>query len=152
MNHYDILGVTRYATQKEIATAFRALAKKYHPDLNKSPDAKERFCQIYEAYSILNDDNKRKLYDSIIFRKAEDIKKETEDTKTYTQWQEAAKKESTYYSEKKYSEFKKKVLDVMKGVAMSLAYIILNLVITTVIRIIIAAALLGVGYLILRMA
>ena len=63
-DYYEILGVPRNATKEEIKRAFRQLALKYHPDRNKSPDAEEKFKEISEAYAILSDDEKRRLYDT----------------------------------------------------------------------------------------
>jgi hypothetical protein len=60
---YDILGVSRQASQEEIRSAFRQLARQYHPDVNKSPTANEEFIKIAEAYRVLSDRNLRSLYD-----------------------------------------------------------------------------------------
>ncbi|AKK20271.1 molecular chaperone DnaJ [Candidatus Liberibacter africanus] len=61
---YQVLGVDRNANDQELKTAFRTLAKKYHPDRNQGdPDAKEKFRQISEAYDVLRDSQKRALYD-----------------------------------------------------------------------------------------
>ena len=64
-DYYDILGVPRTASQKEISTAFRKLARKYHPDLNKDDkQAEARFKEISEAHEVLSDQKKRELYDA----------------------------------------------------------------------------------------
>lgn len=62
-DYYDILGVSRDASKSEIKKAYRKLALKYHPDKNKAKDAEEKFKEISEAYAVLYDDEKRKLYD-----------------------------------------------------------------------------------------
>lgn len=62
-NYYDVLGVDKNADDKTIKSAFRKLAKQYHPDVNKEPGAEEKFKEIGEAYSVLGDAEKRKQYD-----------------------------------------------------------------------------------------
>jgi curved DNA-binding protein len=61
---YDVLGVSRDASQEEIQQAYRKLARTYHPDLNKDPGAEDRFKDISEAYSVLSDPDTRKRYDA----------------------------------------------------------------------------------------
>ena len=61
---YEVLGVSRDASQSDIKKAYRKLAKKYHPDTNAgNEEAAEKFKELSEAYSILNDPEKKKLYD-----------------------------------------------------------------------------------------
>ncbi len=62
-DYYEILGIDKNASKKEIKKAFRKLAKEKHPDRNKSKNAEEEFKEIKEAYEILSDDQKRKAYD-----------------------------------------------------------------------------------------
>jgi molecular chaperone DnaJ len=62
-DYYEILGVSRNASQDELKSAFRRLARQYHPDVNNSPDAEERFKEINEAYAVLSDSEKRAAYD-----------------------------------------------------------------------------------------
>src|SRR5574344_857563 len=60
---YEILGVDKNASQEDIKSAYFKLAKKYHPDVNKAPEAATKFKEINEAYSCLSDPDKRKNYD-----------------------------------------------------------------------------------------
>ena len=63
-DYYDVLGVRKNSTKQEMKSAYRKLAKKYHPDMNKgNPSAEQMFKEITEAYNVLSDDGKRKLYD-----------------------------------------------------------------------------------------
>lgn len=62
-NAYDVLGVARDADQDTIRKAYKKLAKKFHPDLNKSKEAVEKFKEINGAYDAVGDEDKRKLYD-----------------------------------------------------------------------------------------
>lgn len=64
LDYYKVLGVARDADAETIKHAFKELARKYHPDVNKAPDAADRFKQAAEAYSVLSDPQKRAAYDS----------------------------------------------------------------------------------------
>ncbi len=64
-DYYSVLGVDRGATQEQIQKAFRKLARKFHPDVNKAKDAEARFKEINEAYEVLGDPEKRKRYDTL---------------------------------------------------------------------------------------
>ena len=60
---YEVLGVSREATEDEIKKAFRRRARELHPDVNKAPDAEEQFKELNEAYDVLSDATKRAQYD-----------------------------------------------------------------------------------------
>lgn len=62
-DYYDVLGVSKDASQDDIKRAYRKLAVQYHPDRNKSPDATDKFKEVSEAYAVLSDDEKRRMYD-----------------------------------------------------------------------------------------
>ena len=62
-DYYEILGIPRNASVDDIKTAFRKLARQYHPDVSKEPDAEEKFKEINEAYGVLSDPQKRARYD-----------------------------------------------------------------------------------------
>lgn len=65
-DYYKLLDVTKASSQDEISKAFKKLARKYHPDLNPdNPEAEAKFKEINEAYEVLKDPEKRKLYDSL---------------------------------------------------------------------------------------
>ena len=74
-DYYKILGVERGASEEVIKKAYRKLARKYHPDVSREPNAKERFQEVSEAYETLRDKEKRAAYDSLgSFRPGQDFR------------------------------------------------------------------------------
>lgn len=63
-DYYSVLGVNRGSNPADIKKAYFKLAKEYHPDVNKSAGAKEKFAEINEAYETLGDEQKKRVYDT----------------------------------------------------------------------------------------
>ena len=62
-DYYEVLGVDRNASEEELRKAYRTLARKYHPDVNKADDAEAKFKEVKEAYEVLNDPQQKVRYD-----------------------------------------------------------------------------------------
>src|SRR3954470_14679746 len=75
-DYYKVLGVERGAAEEDIKKAYRKLARKYHPDVSKEANAKEKFQEVSEAYETLRDKDKRAAYDSLgsSFRPGQDFR------------------------------------------------------------------------------
>lgn len=71
-DYYEVLGLSKDANEEQIKKAYRTLAKKYHPDLNKDADAPEKFKEVQEAYEVLSDPQKRSTYDQYGFAGLDD--------------------------------------------------------------------------------
>ena len=69
-DYYEVLGLSKGASEEEIKKAYRKMAKKYHPDINKEPGAEEKFKEINEAYEVLSDPQKKATYDQFGDRKS----------------------------------------------------------------------------------
>lgn len=65
VDYYKVLGVSKDISQNDMQRAYRKLARKYHPDVNKDPGAEDKFKEISEAYEVLKDPEKRKMYDEL---------------------------------------------------------------------------------------
>src|SRR3989338_8708344 len=66
-DYYDVLGLHKSASQEDVKRAYKELAKKYHPDINKEEGVEEKFKEVLEAYTVLNDPQKKQQYDQFGF-------------------------------------------------------------------------------------
>lgn len=103
-NYYEILGVQPESTFSEIKSAYRKLARKYHPDVNKEPESIQRFKDILEAYETLSDEVKRKQYNTLhgFYNSSNSFKNQRQDTNTSSSYR---------YSSGTNAEFKKNASD-----------------------------------------
>jgi len=107
-DYYEILGITRNATKKEIEEAYRKKAKQFHPDINKSPDATEKMQEINKAYEVLSDPQKKEMYDNNTYGDtAEDYYDDDEDD-------DYDDDEDDDYYTNKYKEEEKRTLEEIK--------------------------------------
>lgn len=101
-DYYQILGVSKNASQTEIKTAYRNGCKQFHPDKNAHPDAHLRFIEIHEAYEFLGDEKQRKAYDLAQHRKITPRYEQYYQQKEY-----AARTRAREYARQDFEQFKK---------------------------------------------
>ncbi|MCC6600767.1 MAG: J domain-containing protein [Crocinitomicaceae bacterium] len=85
-NYFEILGLKEGASEAEIRSAFRTLVKQYHPDLNASPEAQNKFIEIQQAYQILTDASMRESYLKIFGRRVISREEQLLREKIYREW------------------------------------------------------------------
>jgi curved DNA-binding protein CbpA len=109
MNYYQVLGLSPEATEKEIKSAYRTLAKVWHPDKNKAENARAQFIVITEAYQILSDENLRPIYDQKLhrssYREQSMRQKEQEYRAWFERYQQQAQRNAQAYASSSYDEF-----------------------------------------------
>ena len=106
-NYYAILNISNNSTKTEIVKAFRSLAKKYHPDKNASPNASEKFREVFEAYEILKDEEKRKIYNRYWNVKYQNktVTSQNDFEPEFKEQREYAKQSAEKYSKMPYEDF-----------------------------------------------
>lgn len=141
-DYYKILGLTSKASKSEVIGAFRVLAKKWHPDINRSNQASQVFREVYEAYEILKDDKKRLAYDALLDAERNSHQKanasfsqgsaysQTSQSGNYAyqSWQREAQDKASYYASKSYNTFFKEILKSTAKVASAVGEGILAIV------------------------
>ncbi len=118
MDHYNTLGLTHMADGTAIRAAYRALAKVYHPDVSKLPDAHERFVAITEAYEVLSDPLARDRYDRT--RQSPSPKRaspqnEARYARATEARQRAAREHAEQYTRMRYDQFDQYAFDTVAG-------------------------------------
>lgn len=106
-DYYNILNISNNSTKAEVVKAFRELAKKYHPDKNHSTNASEKFREVFEAYEILKDENKRKTYDQYWKQKYQNktVRNQSDFEPEFKEQREYAKQSAEKYSKMPYEDF-----------------------------------------------
>ena len=127
IDYYAILEIESTASQNEIKSAFRKLSKKWHPDLNSSPDAHEKMIEIIDAYTFLSDEKKRKVYDVEykIFNQSKTVKVEdyTIQNENLNSWMKESREKAKSMYNQVVEEFRETIKSSEKGIMSYLNYI-----------------------------
>jgi hypothetical protein len=117
VNYYQILEIEVSASEQEIKRAFRKLAKKYHPDVNHSSDAPDRFKKVYMAYEVLSDPYKKRLYDELKEESQQQYSHAEQASSAHNsgfnydagfdEWEYRAQQRAEHYADMGYEQFKK---------------------------------------------
>lgn len=131
-DYYEILRISENATLSDIKTAFRELAKKYHPDKNKSTDADLKFREVFEAYEILKNNLTREIFDKqrqnyYHNSKKEITKQEYAKKENYQSAQQEANKRAEYFSRMTFDDFLKSSIFMIKKTTSTFALILMLL-------------------------
>lgn len=119
MNYYEILEIDASASEREVKSAFRKLAKKYHPDVNQDAGAQDVFKRVYMAYEVLSDPYKKRLYDEL--RTGNDAVSDSEYqhddefdyNSGFNDWERRASHRADYYANMRYEQFREEELQGM---------------------------------------
>ena len=144
MTYYEILNISTSASSNEILIAFRKLAKQYHPDKNKNPDAAAKFIQIYEAYKILSNPETKAKYDKFLHNN-EII---TQDSQ-FNDYVKNAKNEGKTFANTKYYKTMIKILKKVKKGFIETGLFIIYLFLTIILEVILPLLIRGIIYLII---
>ena len=131
-DYYQILGIKSGDSFDAIKKAYRKLAKEYHPDRNRSPYAHDKFIEIQEAYEILIDPKKRKIYDSVILN-TESIEYDTTDyEKEFKEWINTSRENAVNYAKMSYNKYVKRVFGEI-GFNLKQVFLIIGYILTIII-------------------
>ena len=116
-NYYEVLSIPIESSTDQIRQAFRALAKQYHPDLNKQADAATMFRQIFAAYEILSDHQRRAVYDQVFTASRKHEASQPEKEKPIDEWKRRAYQDAEHYANNPLEELMNSALWGVKVVA-----------------------------------
>lgn len=110
-DYYELLEISRSATQDEIKQSFRKQARRWHPDKSSSPLARSRFAAVYEAYSILSNPWKRRVYDGKL--SASLGRRERGE---YEEWRKDARRRAARYADESYEDFWREIQPDLRAI------------------------------------